>query len=209
MSQVSDHNRQFILASGSPRRLELMENLGFEPVVRVSAIPEVQRPDESPTDYTRRLALAKAEDVRDSIADDDTLPDWILAADTIVIFDGEVLEKPDDPEHAAEMLRRMSGREHVVDTSFCWLQRSTGRSSVCSVDAEVQFRELPDEMIARYVDSGEPFDKAGSYGIQLLGSAFVRSIVGSYFTIVGLPVCEVVEELQKLGGLEGFPFRND
>ncbi|QDG54487.1 septum formation inhibitor Maf [Persicimonas caeni] len=207
MAQINDTNRRFILASGSPRRLELMSNLGFEPEVRVSSIPEQRQPEESPTDYTRRLALAKAEDVRDSLEDEDALPDWILAADTIVIFDGEVLEKPADADDAFQMLRNMSGRDHVVETSFCWLQRSTGRSSVCTVQADVEFRELTDEMIHRYLDSGEPFDKAGSYGIQLLGSAFVRSVDGSYFAVVGLPVCEVVEELQKLGGLEGFPFR--
>ncbi len=208
MSQISDNNREFILASGSPRRLELMQNLGFEPRVRVSEIPEQRQPGESPTDYTRRLALAKAEDVRDRIEGDESRPDWILAADTIVIFGDEVLEKPEDPEHAAEMLRRMSGREHLVETSFCWLQRSSGKSAVRSVRADVEFRQLTDDMIARYLDSGEPFDKAGSYGIQLLGSAFVRSIEGSYFAIVGLPVCEVVELLQDLGGLEGFPFRD-
>lgn len=208
MSQLNDTNRRFILASGSPRRLELMQNLGFEPEVRVSSIPEQQQPEESPTDYTRRLAFAKARDVADSFEGDDSLPDWVLAADTIVIFEDEVLEKPQDPDDAFQMLRSMSGREHVVETSFCWLQRSTGDYSVCSVQADVEFRELTDEMIQRYLDSGEPFDKAGSYGIQLLGSAFVRALDGSYFAVVGLPVCEVVEELQKLGGLEGFPFRS-
>ncbi len=188
-----------------------MRQLGFEPEVVVSNIPEEQEADESATDYTRRLALAKAEDVRGQFERDPEThkqrPEWILAADTIVILDGEVLEKPADADEATEMLRRMAGREHVVDTAFCWLERSTGRSSVCSVDARVRFRELSDEHIERYVATGEPFDKAGSYGIQDQASAFVRSIEGSHFAIVGLPVCEVIEELEKLGGLAGFPFR--
>jgi septum formation protein len=214
-NQLSDDNRKVILASGSPRRLELMQNLGFVPEVIVSDIPEQRQPEESPVDYTRRLALAKAEDVRDKLEADlldqnEAASGWILAADTIVVLDDEVLEKPDDAEHAHAMLRSMSGRDHVVVTSFCWLECASNkpRSAVRSVDAHVEFRELSDEMISRYIATGEPFDKAGSYGIQLFGSAFVRDIEGSYFAIVGLPVCEVVEELEKLGGITGFPFND-
>ncbi len=206
MSELTDNNRRFILASGSPRRRELMQNLGFVPEVVVSDIPEQRQPGESPTDYTRRLAVAKAEDVRDKLRGRDSLPQWILAADTIVIVDEDVLEKPVDADDAARMLRRLSGDEHIVETTFCWLQRSTGRQTVRSVRADVEFRELGDAFIERYVATGEPSDKAGSYGIQDVGSALVRRIEGSYFTIVGLPVCEVVEELERLGGLSGFPF---
>jgi septum formation protein len=217
-NQIGDANRKVILASGSPRRLELMENLGFALEVIVSDTPEKRQPNESPTDYTRRLALAKAKDVRDRIFRDqvDThgvSSGWVLGADTIVVLDGEVLEKPADADHARQMLRRMSGRDHTVITSFCWLEGRVGRteearSTVCSVDAHVEFRELSDDMISRYIATGEPFDKAGSYGIQLFGSAFVRRIEGSYFTIVGLPVCEVIEELEKLDGIAGFPFHD-
>lgn len=208
MSELRNDNRRFILASGSPRRLELMQNLGFVPEVIVSDVPETRSVGESPTDYTRRLALAKAEDVRGKCAGDDGLPDWILAADTIVIVDGDVLEKPADADEACRMLGRLSASAHIVETSFCWLQRSTGRSAVRSVDAHVEFRELSDAMIERYVATGEPSDKAGAYGIQDVGSALVRRIEGSYFTIVGLPVCEVIEELERLGGLDEFPFHS-
>jgi septum formation protein len=205
MSQVDDDNRRIVLASGSPRRLQLMEQLGFEPVVISSDIPEQRGADESPTDYTRRLAQAKAEDVARSLEASDA-PDWVLAADTIVILDGDVLEKPVDAQEAAQMLGRMSGRDHVVETSLCWLQRSTGRKAVRSVTARVTFRELSAETIERYVATGEPFDKAGAYGIQDMASAFVRSVEGSHFAIVGLPVCETIEVLDNLGGLAGFPF---
>ncbi|TDP77546.1 septum formation protein [Bradymonas sediminis] len=211
---ISDTQRGFILASGSPRRLELMAKLGFAPKVRVSAVPEERGAGESPSEYTRRLALAKAEAVRDEMAAESDVRDWILAADTIVIIEDEagrevVLEKPADGDEAAEMLGRLSGRAHVVETSYCWLQRSTGRSKVESVRAKVEFRELTPEMIARYVATGESLDKAGSYGIQEVGAALVRRIEGSYFTVVGLPVCEVVETLTELGGLSGFPFQDE
>lgn len=211
---LSDAQRAFILASGSPRRLELMANLGFLPQVRVSSVPEQRGAQESPSDYTRRLALAKAEAVRDEMADEPPAQlDWVLAADTIVIIEDEggrevVLEKPANGEEAAAMLKRLSGRAHTVETSFCWLQRSSGRSRVESVRARVEFRELNEAMIARYVATGESLDKAGAYGIQDVGAALVRRIEGSYFAVVGLPVCEVVETLTELGGLRGFPFHD-
>lgn len=190
-----------------------MGNLGFLAHVRVSSVPEQRGAKESPSDYTRRLALAKAEAVRDEMRGEREQLDWILAADTIVIIqrnDGRdvVLEKPADPDEAAAMLARLSGRVHTVETSFCWLQRSTGRSQVKSVRADVEFRVLSEAMIARYVATGESLDKAGGYGIQDVGAALVRRIEGSYFTVVGLPVCEVVESLMELGGLQGFPFQD-
>lgn len=189
----------------------LMKNLGFLPDVVVSAVEEVRGPQETPGEYTRRLAAAKAQAVRAKLAGDSARPAWILAADTIVILenDGEapiVLEKPADAADAARMLRQLSGREHVVETSFHWLQRFSGQSAAGSVRARVEFRVLDEAMIARYVASGEPADKAGAYGIQDIGSALVRRVEGSYFAVVGLPVCEVVETLQALGGLDDFPF---
>lgn len=208
MSTVTDTNRAFILASGSPRRRALMEQLGFEPEVVVSRVPEEQRRGESAVDYTRRLAVTKAEEVAARLGDDRAHLDWVLAADTVVVFGGEVLEKPTDAQAARAMLGRLAGTEHRVETAFCWLQRSTGKSSVRSVGATVELRALGDQTIARYVDTGEPFDKAGGYGIQDVASAFVRSVDGSYFSVVGLPVCEVVEELERLGGLQAFPFRD-
>lgn len=210
MSLVSSEHPGIVLASGSPRRLELTRRIGFEPVVVVSNIPEVCGEGESPEEYTRRLALLKAQDVARRLEGDKTMPAWILAADTIVVRGDELLEKPVDEEDARRMLTSLSGKWHKVITTFCWLSRQLveGKAphGVYSVEAKVLFRDLSPEMIRRYVETGEPMDKAGSYGIQDVGSTIVRAIEGSYFCVVGLPVCEVVEALQELGGLGEYPF---
>ncbi len=210
MKAVNPENRSIILASGSPRRRELTRRIGFEPIVEVSSILEVHEPSESPIQYARRLAVEKARDVASSLRE--TPPRWILSADTIVVHDGDILEKPADSDDAKAMLRRLSDDEHEVITAFCWTWPSASGEDdgplevVRDVSARVWLRRLDDEMIARYVATGEPMDKAGSYGIQDVGAVLVRRLQGSYFAVVGLPVCEVVETLQQLGGLESYPF---
>lgn len=215
MQPVHSDNPSILLASGSPRRHELTLRIGFDPVVRVSDIPEVRDSKESPREYARRLAAQKASAVADSVRGDEDLPGWILSADTIVVHDHQVLEKPADADEARQMLRQISGERHQVITAFCWMWRAPNQSdekriqTVVDVSAEVWLRELTDETIARYVATGEPMDKAGSYGIQDVGGALVRRLDGSYFAIVGLPVCEVVETLEELGGLVDYPFVQD
>lgn len=224
MAPVTSRDRRIVLASGSPRRRELVRQLGFEPIVRISEVEERREAGESPAHYTRRLALDKARAVAaacEANPGDEELPEWILSADTIVSTGAEILEKPADAADARSMLRRLAGevdaesegegegakaRWHTVITAFCWMSRIRGVHEVCDVHTEVAFRPLSDAMIARYVATGEPMDKAGAYGIQGLGSALVRELRGSYFAVVGLPICEVVEVLQSLGGLEEFPF---
>jgi len=199
-----------VLASGSPRRRELVERIGLQPRVKVSDILEQSGDGESPREYTRRLARQKAEDVAQKLARDSGWPPLVLAADTIVILDDEILEKPADDEEAVEMLGRMSGNWHVVQTSFCWLDRtSPGSAHVGTLNTDVLLRELPDAFIGNYVATGEPLDKAGAYGIQDLGSLLVRELEGSYFNVVGLPVCEVVEALELSGHLEVHPLLGD
>ena len=211
MDIITKTSPRVVLASGSPRRLELMQRLGFEPLVFKSDIEEVPRAGESPEAYTLRLAREKGEAVADALADNRELPGWVLSADTIVVFDGAILEKPADEADARAMLARLAGNEHEVITAYCWTWRAPGQpvdarvSKAVAVRASVWMRELTEEHIRRYVASGEPMDKAGSYGIQDLGSTLVRRIDGSYFCVVGLPVCEVVETLEELGGLKGFP----
>ncbi len=205
MQPVGPQDRRILLASGSPRRLELTRRIGFEPVVRVSDIPEAPHPGEGPAEYARRLATEKAAAVARETAGED-LPGWILAADTIVVHDGAILEKPADDEDAVGMLSRLQGSVHEVVTAFCWRWRVDGPRLTRSVRADVEMRPLPEAVIRRYVASGEPMDKAGSYGIQDIGSVLVRRIEGSYFCVVGLPVCEVVETLEELGGLTEYPF---
>ncbi len=209
MSHVTENDRRIILASGSPRRLELCRQIGFEPIVVVSNIPEERASDESPAEYTRRLASDKGADVAEKLDGDADAPDWILSADTIVELDGDVLEKPADEDEAVEMLLRLSGREHQVITSFAWRSRATGRLLVRSSTANVWFRSIDESSARRYAQTGEPMDKAGAYGIQDLGGVFVDRIDGSFFTVVGLPIAEVVEALRSIDGLGPFPFRAD
>lgn len=209
MSELDGNRPEIVLASGSPRRRELVERIGLEPRVRVSDIPEQIGPDESPRNYTRRLAREKAEDVASQIADEPDADDWprlVLAADTIVIHEDRILEKPDDDEEAFAMLRSMAGGRHTVQTSFCWLdRRGDDPPYLATLDTTVRMRELPDRFIRRYVETGEPMDKAGAYGIQDVGSLLVDELEGSYFNVVGLPVSQVVEALEHSGWLEAHP----
>ncbi len=199
-----NEERRIILASGSPRRLELMERIGFFPRVVKSDIPEERMVGEKPQEYTERLALEKANAVIADLGSPEE--DWILSADTIVTIDGQVLEKPVDTADAKRMLKMMSGRTHEVITSFCWKHRVDGRFEVVSVIAEVEMISFDEKMIDAYIATGESMDKAGAYGIQAVGATLVRGVKGSYFCVMGLPVCEVVESLKRLEGLTAFPF---
>ncbi|MFB6264688.1 MAG: nucleoside triphosphate pyrophosphatase [Bradymonadaceae bacterium] len=196
-----------VLASGSPRRLELLRRLGLAPAVRVSDVIERREPDESPTGYTRRLAEEKARDVARAVASTD-LPRWILAADTTVALEDEVLDKPAGSEQARRMLRRLSGSCHEVLTSYCWLDRRERDARTECVSTRVAMRELTDAEIDAYLASGEPFDKAGSYGIQALGGLFVERLEGTYFGVMGLPVADVFRTAVEIGAVEVHPLRD-
>lgn len=198
---VNDTFRNIVLASRSPRRRALLEGLGFELTVLPANIPEVPLPGEDGVAYTRRLAAEKARITVPKL----TADQWVLAADTTVVCDGVLLEKPTDVDDAMRMLRMLRGRWHEVTTSFCWLHRD-GRSVVRDVTTRVKFLDLPDDVLARYVATGEPMDKAGAYGIQGLGSTLCERIEGSYTCVVGLPVAAVVAALIDVGGLTEFPF---
>lgn len=183
------------LASGSPRRRELLTLMGV-PFERLTLdVEELRRPDEPALDYVRRLALDKA------LAGVKVAPEDrpVLGADTIVVLAGKVLEKPRDPAHAAAMLRALSGRTHQVITAVALADRR--QQLCCHVATDVTFRMLSEQDIRDYVGSGEPLDKAGAYGIQGLGGCFVRSISGSYHAVVGLPLVETRELLDKFMAL--------
>ncbi|WP_435928849.1 Maf family protein [Dryocola sp. BD613] len=183
------------LASGSPRRQELLSCMGvaFERIV--TDVAEQRLSHESAEQYVRRLARDKAL-AGVALAPSD-LP--VLGADTIVIYNGEILEKPRDREHAAQMLRLLSGHQHQVMTAVAL---ADSRSVLdCLVTTEVTFRSLSEQDIAVYVASGEPMDKAGAYGIQGLGGCFVRKINGSYHAVVGLPLVETYELLSNFHAL--------
>ncbi|CAH6661892.1 Maf family protein [Pseudocitrobacter vendiensis] len=183
------------LASGSPRRQELLTQLGvaFEKIV--PGIEEQRRPQESAQQYVTRLAREKAQAGVAMVNQD--LP--VLGADTIVILNGEVLEKPRDAAHAAEMLGKLSGETHQVMTAVALADRQNTLDTLVVTD--VTFRVLSEHDIAGYVACGEPLDKAGAYGIQGLGGCFVRKINGSYHAVVGLPLVETYELLSNFNSL--------
>lgn len=183
------------LASGSPRRQELLTQLGIAFERIVTGIEEKRAEGESAQQYVSRLAREKAQAGVAQVPRD--LP--VLGADTIVILNGEVLEKPHDSEHAFKMLRKLSGQTHQVMTAVALADSQHVLD--CLVVTDVTFRVLTDEDIAGYIASGEPMDKAGAYGIQGLGGCFVRKINGSYHAVVGLPLVETYELLGNFNSL--------
>ncbi|NDL63499.1 Maf family protein [Acerihabitans arboris] len=177
------------LASGSPRRRELLAMLDVPFDVLAAPIEERLRAGESASDYVRRLALEKAL-AGVAVAPE---PRPVLGADTIVVLNDQILEKPRDVDHAAQMLAALSGQRHQVMTAIAFADR--GHQLCRSVVTDVTFRTVSAQEIHRYIASGEPMDKAGAYGIQGLGGVFVRAINGSYHGVVGLPLVETSELL--------------
>ncbi|CFQ66721.1 Maf family protein [Yersinia alsatica] len=179
------------LASGSPRRRELLTLLGVPFEVLKTEVEEQRHPEESAQEYVRRLAEDKARaGVR--VAPQD-LP--VLGADTIVVLNGQVLEKPRDKAHAQQILSALSGQQHQVITAVSLADRQDILSAMVVTD--VTFRVLSQLEISDYIATGEPMDKAGAYGIQGKGGCFVRSITGSYHAVVGLPLVETHELLSN------------
>ena len=183
-----------ILASNSPRRRYLLEQAGLEFSVIPSNINEETVALSSPETYTRKLAECKARDISDQYPDS-----WVIGADTIVVIDDIILGKPDSADDARRMLKKLSGKTHQVITGYCVCCKNKNRFFLDTIKTDVKFRDLSDEEIAWYIDTGEPFDKAGAYAIQGLGVLLVKQINGSYTNVVGLPVCEIAELLIKEG----------
>jgi septum formation protein len=175
--------RRLVLASASPRRAILLEDLGIDFEIRTPDIAESRQPGEAPEALAVRLALAKARSVlrpgEDAI---------VVGADTIVVLDQAVLGKPADADDARRMLRRLSGRTHRVLSGVAVILSPQGREAAGVAETQVRFRSLRDEEIGWMVASGEAADKAGAYGIQGLGSLAVESIDGDYWGVVGLPL---------------------
>jgi septum formation protein len=177
---------RLVLASGSPRRAQILGDLGVDFRVVVSAVDETLLDREKPAEVVERLARAKAL----AVASSETLP--VLGADTIVAIDGIILGKPASVVEAEEMLRRLSGREHEVLTGVCLVRGSEVRSGVdCT---RVRFDPISDEEIRTYVATGEPMDKAGAYHVDGNGAAFIAEVIGSRTNVAGLPV-ELVRTL--------------
>lgn len=188
------------LASASPRRRELLTQLGVTFERLITDVEEQRQPHEAADVYVRRLAYDKAK-AGTLIAQHD-LP--VLGADTIVVLNGDVLEKPQDVDHASAMLSKLSGKTHQVMTAIALADRQQVLD--CLVVTEVTFRHLTPSDIIDYIATGEPMDKAGAYGIQGKGGNFVRKINGSYHAVVGLPLvetAELIDHFQSLRAVRG------
>jgi septum formation protein len=184
----------FILASSSPRRQELLATVGVEFSCQPADINESVHADEAPDAYVQRMARNKAAVVAARQVDTNYC---VLAADTSVIIDDEILGKPADYSEAMAFLLRLSGRRHRVITALC-LQTEAGVSTRC-VETTVQFVHLEPRQLDAYLATDEPWDKAGAYAIQGLGGAFVEAIEGSYSNVVGLPLAQTLQLLAEHG----------
>lgn len=187
--------RSLYLASGSPRRRELLTLLGVPFEIILTHTEEQRQEGETAENYVRRLAQDKA---RTGVS---LVPqDWpVLGADTIVVLNGQILEKPHDEQHAAQMLAALSGKQHQVMTAVAIADR---QDVLCQlVVTDVTFRMLSQQDIRDYIATGEPMDKAGAYGIQGKGGCFVRTITGSYHAVMGLPLVETHELLSHFVAL--------
>ena len=195
------HESTLILASGSPRRRELIARLGFPFVCRVSGLDETNVEAPEPSMLAASLARMKARRVACKVLDG-----LILGFDTLVCLDGRILGKPADRHDAHQMLWSLRGRTHDVITAVAVIEASSGREEASVVTSQVRMRRFGQAILSRYLDTGDSLDKAGAYGIQTAGAELVESFSGCYFNIVGLPLCELVRLLARFG-LESEPIR--
>jgi len=196
---VRQGNHPLILASASPRRRELLRLASIPLEIIPSHADEGFRHGESPEKHVRRVARAKAMEVAARHPGR-----WILAADTVVEVGGQMLGKPKDRREAEKMLRRLSQRVHRVLTGYCILRCPSGEKREGTVISRVKFKALTAAEIRWYINTGEPFDKAGGYAIQGKAAFMVQEVHGSYTNVVGLPLCEVVKALRELGAVNLF-----
>ena len=180
---------QFVLASKSPRRADLLRSVGFDFLIEPADIDESVMPQEDPSDYVRRMALSKARHIRSYLP--------VLGADTIVHVDGDILGKPVDRGQAISFLDTLSGRQHEVMTAVALSLHNRIECTV--VVTEVHFRSLKRDEAAQYWDTGEPVDKAGGYALQGVGAVFVDKVIGSYSAVIGLPMVETERLLSSFG----------
>ena len=186
--------KRIILASGSPRRKELLEKVGLKFEVAASDIEEDLANGLPPRKLAEKLSLEKA------VAAAKKYPDAvIIAADTIGVFEGNIIGKPHTPAEAVEMLSMLSGKSHLVVTGYTILDTGTEKSVTKSVETKVYLRSLTGVEIEAYVATGEPLDKAGAYAIQGLGALIVEKIEGDYYNVIGLPLSSLMESLKDFG----------
>ncbi len=214
---------QIVLASGSPRRKELLERLGFNVKAIPAQIPEERLPDETAEYYVKRLAREKVLSVVSRIRTTQYTDGpkrisrvtgravegamrWVVGADTVVVHATQILEKPKDNVEAYDMLLNLSGREHTVITGFCVFDMEKEKEGIQAVRTRVKFKPMTKSEVEKYVSVGESMDKAGAYAIQGVGAYLVEEIEGSYTNVVGLPVCQVVQMMEEMGARDTLPF---
>ena len=183
----------FILASASPRRKELLRSMGLKLKIIPAHVDETHINGESPQTHVRRLSSDKA-----TVIADQHPKALVLGADTIVVIDGLILGKPKNKSQARAMLERLSNRQHTVFTGFTIVSAGFGISKTKVVRSAVRFKKISPEEMDWYVNCDEPYDKAGGYAVQGKGAYFIKAIRGSYTNVIGLPLCEVLEELKRI-----------
>lgn len=192
MAFFKNFNRKIILASGSPRRQQLFHLLFDKFEVKVSAIDEHLKPGMTPEEIVRELAVDKAK----AVADDEQNA-MIFGADSVVVVDHQILGKPTTAAEATQMLQMLSGKKHEVFTGFSIVDKPTENIFTNYTVTQVHFRNLSREEIQRYIEVGNPFDKAGAYGIQDEAAVFISGITGCYYNVMGLPVSDVYQAFLK------------
>jgi septum formation protein len=189
--------KKLILASSSPRRAEVLRNAGIEFEVRPADIDETRHPSEPAGDYVQRLALEKARAVAEAaMGTEDSI---VVGADTVVVNRGEILLKPESPADARRMLRQLSGGVHEVHTGLAVIRMPQRTERVIEEVTSVHFAQLSDAEIDAYIATGEPFDKAGAYGIQSFGGRYVTRVEGCYFNVMGMPLARLWATLKEFG----------
>jgi len=181
-----------ILASQSPRRYELLRMIGLDFKVRPSHVEEINKDNLSPVKYTVNNARVKGLSIADKFPES-----IIISADTIVVHNGQILEKPTDEAHAREILKKLSGKTHQVITGFGFSYASKNKFFFDHEISKVTFRNLSQIDISAYINTGEPFDKAGGYGAQGMGSLLIKSIEGCFYNVVGLPLAKFFVTLDR------------
>lgn len=205
-------NKKIILGSASPRRRELLAQIGAEFEIRVSEKEEIYH-SEKPEEIVCELALMKAENVASELSEAERAGDVVLGADTVVVLDGKILGKPSDEEEAARMLSALQGRSHEVYTGVAVLEYAeSGERAVSggwklekkenyAVETRVYVNPMTEQEIREYIATGDPMDKAGAYGIQGRFAAYIDRIEGDYYNVVGLPVSRVYRTLKEMKAL--------
>jgi septum formation protein len=188
----NENRAKLVLASSSPRREDILKQLKLKFTIVPGKIDENKYTETDPEKLVKKLALEKAKSVSDLVENA-----LIIAADTVVVYENKILGKPENHEEAREQLKLLSGKEHQVMTGIAVISSETAKVHVESNITFVQMLDISDEKIEKYISTGEPLDKAGSYGIQGFGGLFVKGIKGSYYSVVGLPIHQLAEILDK------------